>query len=195
MDIKKIGKENKIYLLRIIIILIYIISAYTIVSVFPSGYITLQSQPTLTVTPLSASIAKGTPIVVAITASNYQNLYAYQFDMNYNTDVLSFKSISFSNALGDVNAGQAFCVPSSTPQIGPGNVKNIACTRTIPGGLDGTAILANITFNTTAIGASNLALSNAVLVSADMQSISHSIVNSAVSVVRATKTPPRTARK
>jgi hypothetical protein len=189
MDIKKISRDNKVYLLRIVIILIYLISAYTIVSVFPSGYITLQTQPTITVVPASASIVKGTPVVVAITVSNYQNFYAYQFDINYNRSILNFKGVTFSDALGEIATGQAFCIPTSNLLTTSGNVRNIACTRTIPGGLNGSAAIANLAFDTIGTGTSNIVVSNSLLVSADMQSISHSIVNSSVSVVKSARTP------
>jgi len=107
----KLSKGQQLYLLRIIIILIYLISAYTLVNFFPSGHVTLQQTTALIAVPSSTSIVKGNTLSVVINASNYQNLYAYQFDLNYNPSVLRFKSLAFYDALGDIASGGEFCIP------------------------------------------------------------------------------------
>src|SRR3989344_2617646 len=181
MEMIKLSKGQQLYLLRIIIILIYLISAYTLVNFFPSGHVTLQQTTALIAVPSSTSIVKGNTLSVVINASNYQNLYAYQFDLNYNPSVLRFKSLAFYDALGDIASGGEFCIPQEQLIKEPGRIGNIVCTRTISGSASGSSSLAMLNFDTIGFGTSNLTINNSILVSSDLQAIPHIINNGSVS--------------
>ena len=174
------------------ILTVFLLVAAIYLAVFnpPAGLVALFFQsPTFSAQGNSSAFV-GNDYNVDIVASGISNLYAYQFDINYNPAVLQFQRIAFSSLLG--NANQYFCTDSSNWTVSSGNVANVACTRIVAGGITGNGTLANAVFRVVGQGTSNNVLSNVIVSNPSAQEITVTTQSSSVTATNqpAVNQPP-----
>ena len=124
--------------------------------------------------PSSASV--GDAVTVKINVNDVNGLYAYQFEVPYNQQVLEFQSFEVGDFLGE----DVFDVGAEAEN---GVVKRIGVTKLgqVPGA-DGSGTLATITFNAKTSGNSNLGLNKVTLLNPDGDKISADVVSGSVEV-------------
>ena len=184
---KSLSKEKKLIILKATIILIYLISLYSLVMIvkYPasSGFATLSGQETIiSASPSSQSVNVGDKLIVAVYGTDYNNLYGYQFDFNYNQGVLKFSGINYGSALGSIEGMEQLCAGQNELQIVPNRIGYISCTRTLADGVSGSSKLAELSFDAIAAGASGLAISNILLLTPGQEVIPALSQNSSVTV-------------
>ncbi|MBI5872369.1 fibronectin type III domain-containing protein [archaeon] len=140
--------------------------------------LSVQAQR-LRVQPASIVASKGLDFDVNIASEGISNLYGFQFDLQFDSSVISFNNAKFSNVLG--LPSQVFCTDSSIWQVSAGLVSNLACVRTIAGGITANGVLATLTFHADKNSYSALKLVNAQLSNNSGQSISFTDSNGLVS--------------
>ncbi|MDO8646873.1 MAG: LamG-like jellyroll fold domain-containing protein [Candidatus Diapherotrites archaeon] len=129
--------------------------------------------------PSSIVASPNSDFTVSIAAEGISNLYGFQFDVQYDGSVISFKNAGFSNALG--TAGQVFCTDSSIWQINTGLASKFACVRMASGGVSVNGVLATLTLHADNAGFSQINLSNVALSDSSNQPITFAITNASVS--------------
>lgn len=127
-------------------------------SVFAAGTFSIDSANT-------TGVVGGT-IDVPITVEGLTNFYGFQLDLDFDSSLLSFNSITYSNILGLENSPvQRFCIDETDLELSAGHVGNITCVRTISGEIDpADGTIATVTLNIDNTGSGNFNLNN-VLVS------------------------------
>jgi len=110
------------------------------------------------VSPVTATAGVGDSISISVVASQTENLFGFQFNIEYNSSILSFVDISEGTFLNNNGADNTFCVTPKTETSGL--IKNYACTRTQKGEVSGTGTLAIVTFDVLSAGTSTVTLSN-----------------------------------
>ena len=147
----------------------FIAAAYLIAFSQPTAFVTLLFQSPAISAQGEPTAFVGNDYDVNIVASGISNLYAYQFDLGFNPNVLEFQGITFTNLLG--NNDQKFCTNSSSWTIGQDTVANVACTRIISGGINGDGALATAKFRVVGVGESINTLSNVIASNPSAQQI------------------------
>jgi hypothetical protein len=131
----------------------------------PGGQEPVTSPITISSSPEGSGYGVGDMVVVDISASGAVSLFGFQFDLSYDPSVLSLQSVSEGSFLNSNGADSTFCVNADTSSTG--SVKNYACTRLNSGGtatgVEGSGVLARVTFTALASGSSQLTLSNVKL--------------------------------
>jgi hypothetical protein len=98
------------------------------------------------------SIFSTMTFTVNVTISGVDNVYGFQFDVGYNPNVLEIVSISEGTFLNRSGQDRTFCVDINNtnpdfPNIpNPGLINDFACARVGSGEVNGSGVLANVTF-------------------------------------------------
>ncbi|RLC34129.1 MAG: hypothetical protein DRZ76_03235, partial [Candidatus Nealsonbacteria bacterium] len=136
------------------------------------------------VSPTSSTINSGESIVLSISIADITDLYGLQFDINYDSGILEYVSITEGDFLGSDGANTFDIIDSSTP----GKV-TYALTRlktegvpTSEQGVSGTGTIAQITFSGINPGVSPLSFSNTELYDPNLVAISHTPSDGMISV-------------
>lgn len=166
----KTGGLNRTILIVAIAVIavVAVIAAYFLVSGIPENPPVTppaQNQTPVVAGPISVGVSPATStagvgdtVTIGITASGAETLFGFQFNIEYDSSVLSFVSISEGTFLNMNGADDTFCVTPKTDT--EGLVKNYACTRTQKGEVSGTGTLATATFTVLSSGTSPITLSN-----------------------------------
>ncbi len=134
---------------------------------------------TISVTaPTNISLGKSFAVTVDVTGS--ADLYAYQFDLDYNPAILSLSTISEGSFLS--SAGATFFIPGSIDNtIGLAAATADSLLTAIVGAA-GSGTLVTFDFTAIGTGSSALSLSNAVLLDSDLTNISTTTEDGSVAV-------------
>ena len=131
------------------------------------------SPITLSVSPTTASSTVGNSLSFDIVASGAENMFGFQFNVDYDSNILEFTSMTEGPFLNNNGADSTFCIDASTGT--PGSVRNYACTRLKSGdtatGVDGSGTIATITFSAKSAGQSSVTISNAKIADIDADEI------------------------
>jgi hypothetical protein len=117
-------------------------------------------ETSVSINPASAEANQGDTITLEVMVSDVTDLFGFQFDINYNNEVLEFQKAQQGTFLNNNGAENTFCVDYKTS---PGLVKNIVCTRFGSLGLEGSGLLETLTFKAIATGESDITLANVKL--------------------------------
>ena len=122
----------------------------------------------------SQQLTVGQTVDVNVVAANVNNLYGYQFDLNFKSSILSYNSITFTKLLGNLSSpSEQFCTDSSDWTFAPGHVGKVACTRTIAGEINpANGALATVKLNVIGQGVSDLNLYNGLVSNSNAQNVS-----------------------
>jgi hypothetical protein len=131
----------------------------------------------------------GAPFTVDVLVEDVVNLGAFQFTLRYDSSVLGFVGVE-NGALLASSGRRVECLD---PRVSPGSVHLVCVTLgALPPGVDGSGVLATLTFAPAAPGASPLQLDEAILASPDGQRISAANESASITVTSpgAPQTPP-----
>jgi hypothetical protein len=123
----------------------------------------------VSVSPATQTVNVGSTVFVEIEISDANDLYGYQFNIEYDPNILQYESIEEGSFLNKNGADSTFPVD---PKISADLIKNIARTRMGPvGGLKGDGTLETITFTALSAGTSEIKISNIKFVSSKTEMI------------------------
>lgn len=131
----------------------------------------------------------GAPFTVDVLVEDVVNLGAFEFTLRYDSSVLGFVGVE-NGALLASSGRRVECLD---PRVSPGSVHLVCVTLgALPPGVDGSGVLASLTFAPAAPGTSPLQLDEAILASPDGQRISAANESASITVTvpGAPRTPP-----
>jgi hypothetical protein len=142
--------------------------------------------PTLTVTP-SAAVAPGSSVNVDVAISDIADLYAYQFSLAFNPNLLQVSSYSLGSFL---NGSVDTFGDTGTLNNAGGTISYVFNSLVGPeAGVSGSGSLLHITFNALANGVSSLNFSDVLLLDSSGNDIGATVTSGIVTVATPV-TPP-----
>lgn len=136
------------------------------------------------------SATLGDIIQVGVSADSYADLYAWQFDLNWNPTILSLNGVTEGSALA--SAGTTFFIPGTIDNVGGSATVN-ADTLIGPGpGANGTnQVLAYFDFSAIGVGQTVITIQNVTLLDSNLNNITETSVSGTATVngTGATTTP------
>ena len=140
------------------------------------------------ISPENTSGLLGEPIEINITANNVNNLFGYQFELVFDSSILEFEEIVFSELLG--NSNEFFCTSSDNWIVESDVLKNVACTRIVASEINpATGVLATVIFNVLTTGNSDLTLQNVIVSDYSLNEISVDLTTPSGTVAICEETP------
>jgi hypothetical protein len=132
------------------------------------------------ISPTTQSKSHPSTLTVDVSISDVADLHGFQFDLRYDGNILNYQSMTGSPFL-ESDGCTIFCVPEDITIAGL--VKNAACARQCPGGIDGNGVLAELTFDTVGVlDKSQIDIENVLLSDSSGSPISFSVTNGSVEV-------------
>ncbi|MEM5871768.1 MAG: cohesin domain-containing protein [Candidatus Aenigmatarchaeota archaeon] len=136
------------------------------------------------ISPLTKTVANGQTFTLEIMVSNVTDLFGFQFNLEYDSNIVEFDSLGESNFLSKNGTDNIFCVDEFIQQLS-GLVKNIACVRLKKeaGGVSGEGILRVVNFKAVGKGESKIRITNLELVSIKEEKIEAKVEDGMVKVL------------
>jgi hypothetical protein len=134
-----------------------------------------QAQAVVSIDPSTQTVVIPNDAEVTIQISGVNNLYGFQFDIVFDDSIMDYHTLVEGGFLSQGNPSNVFCVSPDTSVSG--QVRNYACTRTVPGEVSGGGDLAVLNFTTQVFGSSPVTLTNIKLSDESSGSISSSSSN------------------
>lgn len=126
------------------------------------------SEQKVLVSPATQTAGVGDDVTVNVIIYNASDLYGFQFNLNYDSNILEFKDAAEGTFLNENGAADTLHLPPSNPSIG--FIKNAVCVRKGQiGGVDGDGILETLTFTALSAGTSPITLSGVQLSNSQVQ--------------------------
>ena len=143
------------------------------------------SATTLYLSGFTSPVITGSTLTIGVYADSYTDLYAWQFDLNWNPSVLSLVSISEGSALQP--AGATYFVPGTIDNLAGMATANVDTLLGAGPGANGSAeTLADFTFTAISSGVSPLTIGGVILLDSNLNLID---VNTVPSTIDVTNTP------
>ena len=169
----KTGKHDTLIIgvIIVVVVVFYLFLYFAGDLVIPTGgngTSVITPQP-IGVRPVTQSVGVGDTVTVDVVNENAENLYGYQFDVNYDPDVLEFQSVEEGDLL-KLDGAPTYCLNYNLDN--PGIVKDVVCLRLGPvGEVSGSGILSKITFISKSRGRSDIELTNVKLSDEDANAL------------------------
>lgn len=126
------------------------------------------------------SVKKGSEVVVNVNVAGVFDLYAFQFDIIYDSKVLELAQKKAGDWLSNDNQTRIYCLPGENYK---GRIEDIACTRIgIKGGINGSGVLETLIFKTISKGESQIMLYDVKLLDFNSDKIYSSVINGRIKV-------------
>ncbi len=107
-------------------------------------------------------------VTIDVIIFNASDLYGFQFNLNYDSNILEFKDATEGTFLNENGAADTLHLPPSNPSLGL--IKNAVCVRKGQiGGVDGDGVLETLTFTALSTGTSPITLSGVQLSNSQVQ--------------------------
>ena len=154
-----------------------------------------SSNALLTISPQARnlSIYSMMTFTVNINISGVDNVYGFQFDVNYNSNVLEVVNVSEGRFLNRSGQDRTFCVGPDLSTAGV--INDFACSRIGSGSVNGSGVLANVTFRLKTLtqfpSTSNIILSDVKLSDINSQTLNNASQNGQVTVYECLSTETR----
>jgi len=126
------------------------------------------------------TIIVGEEVTFNVMITNVEGLFGFQFDVNYNADVLEFVRAKEGTFLSNSGETQTYCIGYDASS--PGLVENVVCTRLGGGPVDGDGLLETLTFKAVNQGSSDITLSNIKLAKPTTENIEYSLMSDSILV-------------
>ena len=141
---------------------------------------TVLADPVLSIQPAQLIQPVSRTFQLDINIQGAVNVYAFQFDLIFGPDILTFTGITEGPFLAS-GGGSTFWVPG---RIGNGTVNAVADTLLglIPG-VSGNGTLATVDFTSTRDGTTSVALSNVLLLDSSLHEIASSSIPAAITIL------------
>jgi Cohesin domain len=150
--------------------------------------VSANAQAVLSVDPTTQTTSTGTVITVDVDVADVTGLYAYQFDLTFNPNVLQAVSSTEGSFLS--SGGSTFFINGSNDNVG-GTVSATADTLlSAVSGVGGSGQLAVFTFDAVGNGTSALAIQNELLLDSNINILSDTTTGGSVTVGSATVKAP-----
>lgn len=139
----------------------------------------------VSVSPATANSNVGSTVVIDIMAGGSEDLFGFQFNMEYDDSVLSYQGVSVGPFL-EQDGYSTNCLSPSTSTAG--QINNYACTRLrkspeiTPVGVTGDGLLAKVTFSAISSGTSTITLTNVKLADSSAREVEPDVHNGQVIV-------------
>ena len=132
--------------------------------------------------------SEGTDFQVAVSSDSYTDLYAWQFDLNWNAAILSLETITEGTALS--SAGATFFVPGLIDNTDGSAIAN---ADTLVGAISGSTgtgqVLAYFNFTAIGPGVTSISLANVMLLDSDLDNIEATSAEATATITGATAVP------
>jgi hypothetical protein len=136
------------------------------------------------INPSTVTLSQGDTVSIEVKATDSEGLFGFQFDLEYDSAILEYVSIEEGLLLNNGGADDTFCVAADVST--QGLIDNYACTRLNSGGsvtgVEGTGVLATVTFRSLSSGTSRMDLTNVKLADTRAQEIEAITSNGIVTV-------------
>ncbi len=137
-------------------------------------------QQRVSVNPATQNVSNGDTFTVEIKISEASDLYGFQFDIEYDPDILRYEKIEEGDFLSENGTDMTYPVD---PKVSSGLIKNIVNTRLgAIGGVNGEGVLETITFTALDTGTSEIIISNIGFVDSGAERIQTNVENGQVTV-------------
>jgi general secretion pathway protein D len=147
-----------------------------------------SARAVLSIDPATQTVSTGSTVTVDVDITNVTDLYAYQFDLTFNPNVLYAVSVSEGPFLA--TGGSTFFIPGTNDNVG-GTVSATADTLlTAIHGVSGSGELAAFTFDAIGSGSSALNIQNETLLDSNINVISDTTSAGSVTVRSSTARAP-----
>ncbi|NIO21856.1 MAG: hypothetical protein GTN76_14280 [Candidatus Aenigmarchaeota archaeon] len=134
----------------------------------------------VSVSPSTQNVNVGNTVKVEIKISNANDLYGFQFDIEYNPDLLKYESIEEGGFLSRNGADTTYPMNGTASS---GAVEDIVGTRLGGvGGVNGEGTLEILTFTALSAGDSEIKISNIKFLNSKIQEIQTNVENGQVTV-------------
>ena len=146
-----------------------------------------KAETTISIDPPTYEVAEpdiGQTFAINITMNSVTNLWSWKVRVNWNPEVLNFTGIAegpFLNSTGET----LFLWANNWSAIEEGYIPEISCTLLSSGSVNGSGVLATITFKSLSQGTSNITLTETVLKEPGTghPEISHDVTDGEVTVI------------
>lgn len=139
------------------------------------------------------TVSVGESAVVNVDITGVSDLYAFQFDLDFNPAVLSATSASEGAFLP--TGGATFFIPGTIDNVGGSVAANADTLLTAISGVSGSGTLASFDFTAIGSGVSTLTLANVILLNSSLNSIGGTLQVGSITVPQASTIPePATLR-
>jgi len=136
--------------------------------------------------PSATTVPLGTPLSVDVMVSGFSDLYAWQFDIDFNPAILSATNVTEGALFSSIGVGFS---PGFIDNVG-GSVTFIGDSLSGPGpGVNTDGTLATITFDTIGVGLATIDLANVILLDSNLNDITATISGTSVTVTAASGVP------
>jgi len=133
----------------------------------------------LKVVPATTTVKQGDLLTFDIAVLEIAELYAFQLELSYDSNVLEFQQTKEGTFLNKDGQDKSFCID---PTVFPGLISKIICTRLGEGFVGGSGSLLTLTFKAIAAGESDITISDVKLAKSDTDGIPVVITNGKVIV-------------
>lgn len=134
----------------------------------------------VSVIPATQNVSNGDTFAVEVKVSDASDLYGFQFDIEYDPNILQYEKIEEGNFLSKNGADTTYPI---NPEISSGLLKNIVNTRLGPiAGVNDEGVLETITFTALGTGTSEIKISNIRFVDSNAEIIKTNGENGQVTV-------------
>lgn len=124
----------------------------------------VPANANVSINPPAGAVIAGENITFQIEISEVSNLYGFEFDLNYDPNILWFAGAEEGTFLNADNEG-TFCKETEVSETEAGNHVSVACTRIgSVGGVSGSGALESLTFSAVADGTAQPTLANIKLI-------------------------------
>jgi hypothetical protein len=118
---------------------------------------TTSGPVTLSVLPATKNIGNGQEFTLDVVLSEGNDIFGFQFDVEYDPDVIEFVKAEEGTFLNNNGADSTFCLDE---KLSEGLVKNLVCTRLGRGSVNGDGVIEKLTFKALSEGRSDVSLKN-----------------------------------
>jgi len=155
----------------ILILIIVLIGLVSVVSAATDVY----------VEPASSIVGKGDKFVISISINTTDSIYAVSFDLNFPNAIIEGISSKDGGFLG--KDGQTVLVAVNNINNAVGKYSFAATRAMVQTGVNGTGVIANITFNASDYGIGNLIISNIQITNPNLNPITvNKITNGTIKI-------------
>lgn len=144
------------------------------------GLVPATAVPTLSIVPSSQTVPPGQSFALDVTMTDVLDLYAFQFDLEFDPLILSATSVTEGPFLP--TGGATAFIPGFIDNT-MGNITFIADTlQTAIVGVNGSGTLATVNLQALTLGTSSITLANVILLDSNLGDITSNTVDGSVTV-------------
>ena len=138
------------------------------------------ADPVLSVFPATSTVSTGNAITLDINITGASDLYAFQFDLNFNPSFVSAVSVAEGPLL--TSGGSTFFIPGTIDNVGGTVAATADSLETAIPGVTGDGILAVLTLQGVATGTSSIDFANVILLDSNLDSLNFTTLSGGVTV-------------